>query len=99
MKTMNRRLTGVALLALAITLGTASLGRAQVLLEQLQASNYNASSGLWTATVGSNATADTSGGGGETIATLVTGATPNGSSAVGFSGTSVEVLTSAPKTS
>jgi hypothetical protein len=85
MKTVNRtslKVTG--LLALIIAVGTASSGHAQVLLESLQSSGYNASTGVWTATVGSNA--DTTGNGGIAAPTLATGATPNGSSAVAFNG-------------
>ena len=55
---------------------------------QLQATNYNASSGLWTATVGPNAQAA---GGNPTIATF---ATPNGGSAVVFGATNYLTLAS-----
>jgi hypothetical protein len=53
-------------------------------LESLQASNYNATTGVWTATVGSNASG--AGNGGTAIPTLAAGATPNGSAAVAFTG-------------
>jgi hypothetical protein len=72
MKKMNRRLICSALLVLIATIGTASSGHAQILLEQLQASNYDASTGVWTATVGSNASGAGNGG--------------NGSAAVAFNG-------------
>ena len=55
---------------------------------QLQATNYNASSGLWTATVGPNAQAA---GGNPTVATF---ATPNGGSAVVFGATNYLTLAS-----
>jgi hypothetical protein len=84
MKKMNRRLICSALLVLIATIGTASSGHAQILLEQLQASNYDASTGVWTATVGSNASG--AGNGGIATPTLAAGATANGSSAVAFNG-------------
>jgi hypothetical protein len=84
MKKMNRRLICSALLVLTATIGTATSGRAQILLEQLQSSNYNANTGVWTATVGSDASG--TGNGGVAIPTLAAGATPNGSPAVAFNG-------------
>jgi hypothetical protein len=83
MKIMNHRLI-CSLLVLTVTIGTASSGRAQVLLEQLQSSKYNASTGVWTATVGSDASG--TGNSGVAIPTLAAGATPNGSAAVAFDG-------------
>jgi hypothetical protein len=83
MKKMNRRLICSALLVVSATIGTASSGRAQVLIESLQASNYNASTGVWTDTSASADNATATG----TKPTLVTNATPNGSSAVDFTGT------------
>jgi len=70
-------------LALAMLLNAALTSSAQTLLLQLQAANFNPSTGLWTATVGPNASAQTGTG------TLVTGATPNGSSVVNFNGSFV----------
>ncbi len=85
MKKMNHtKLKVTGPLALIISVGTATSGHAQTLLESLQASNYNASTGVWTATVGSNA--DGTGNGGIATPTLATGATANGSSAVAFNG-------------
>jgi hypothetical protein len=89
-KKMNHtKLKVTGLLALIISIGTATSGHAQTLLESLQASNYNATTGVWTnnaiaAPGGSNA--DGTGNGGIAIPTLATGATANGSSAVAFNG-------------
>ena len=83
MQKMNRRLICSALLVLTVTIGTASSGRAQLLIESLQASNYNASTGTWTDTSASADNATATG----TKPTLVTNATPNGSAAVDFTGT------------
>ena len=64
-------------------LNAALTSSAQTLLLQLQAANFNPGTGLWTATVGPNASTQTGSG------TLVTGATPNGSSVVNFNGSFV----------
>jgi hypothetical protein len=83
MKKTNRRLICSVLLVVTATIGTASSGRAQVLIESLQASNYNASTGVWTDTSASADNATATG----TKPTLATNATPNGSAAVDFTGT------------
>jgi hypothetical protein len=85
MKKMNlTRLKLTGLLALIISIGTTTSGHAQTLLLSLQASHYNATTGVWTDSSGNadNATAITTTGFG--APGLVTGATPNGSSAVSF---------------
>jgi len=69
--------------AIGVMVGLTGNVSAQTLLLQLQAANFNPSTGLWTATVGPNASAQTGTG------TLVTGATPNGSSVVNFNGSFV----------
>ena len=66
------------LLVMAVSAGTAV--QAQTLALQLKAANYNPTNGLWTATVGPNAQATS------TLPTLLTNASPNGSSAVVFTG-------------
>ncbi len=88
MNRFNLKVTG--LLALIISVGTATSGHAQTLLLSLQASNYDGA-GTWT---------DSSGNGDDALAggtkpTLVTNATPNGSSAVDFTGTlqSLQLIT------
>jgi hypothetical protein len=69
--------------ALGVMVGLTGNVSAQTLLLQLQAANFNPGTGLWTATVGPNASTQTGSG------TLVTGATPNGSSVVNFNGSFV----------
>lgn len=66
--------------AALLWLGASSAHASLVL--QLQASNYNQSTGTWTATVGSNATQATA----ANRPTLVSSLTPNGYSAVRFDG-------------
>jgi hypothetical protein len=84
MKKMNRtNLKVTGLLALIISVGTATSGHAQ-LVEQLKASNYNATTGVWSDSSGNGNDAMASTAGGEALATLVTGATPNGSSCLAF---------------
>ena len=63
-------------------------GQAQTPLLQLQATNYNPNTGLWTATVGPNAQAT------GTYPTLAASASPNGSPAVVFSGVNPMALAS-----
>jgi hypothetical protein len=77
----NCKTLGAVMAASIALIGSA---HAQTPELQLKASNYNTTTGVWTdtGTLGDNATAQTSQG--ETAATLVTGATPNGSSAVAF---------------
>jgi hypothetical protein len=82
-------------LAAGALLAAVTSAHAQTLLLSLQAGNYNATTGVWTATVGSNA----SGAGNSGIATptLAAGATPNGSSAVAFNGSQeLTLLTGVP---
>ena len=69
-------------------LAAGHLAQAQTLLLQLQATNYNPTTGLWTATVGANAQA------GGTFPTLNASASPNGAPAVVFNG--ANYLTLAP---
>jgi hypothetical protein len=71
--------------AALLWLGASSAHASLVL--QLQASNYNQSTGTWTATVGSNATQGTA----ANRPTLVSTLTPNGSSA--GNGVRVQILT------
>jgi hypothetical protein len=75
-----------AVAAGALLVAVAPSIRAQTLVLSLTnpGTNYNATTGVWTATVGSNADAGTTG---IATPTLATGATPNGSSAVAFNGT------------
>jgi hypothetical protein len=81
MITSSKKVLLVAVLGVMVGLtGNVS---AQTLLLQLQAANFNPGTGLWTATVGPNASTQTGSG------TLVTGATPNGSSVVNFNGSFV----------
>jgi hypothetical protein len=97
MKKMNRtNLKVTGLLALIISVGTATSGHAQTLLLSLQASNYDASSGVWTdsSSNGDNATVDTA-----NFPALVANATPNGSSAVAFTGSQAFSLLNAIPTS
>jgi hypothetical protein len=81
-----------ALALLFITLSILTVVRAQAQtptpLLQLQATNYNAASGLWTATMGPNATAS------GTFPTLATAVSPNGSAAVVFNGANSLALAS-----
>ncbi len=79
------RLAG--LLLLVAWAGVPSV-QAQIPALRLQAANYNATSGLWTATVGANAQA------GGTFPTLSTGVSPNGSAAVVFNGANYLTLAS-----
>jgi hypothetical protein len=81
MKHINLKITG--LLALIMSVGAATSGHAQTLLLSLQSSDYNATTGVWS---------DSSGNGDDAFAggafpTLVANSTPNGSSAVDFTGT------------
>ena len=69
------------ILAAGFALVAVSTGRAQTLLLSLQAGNYNATTGVWTDSSGNGDNATNAGTG---KPTLVTGATPNGSSAVAF---------------
>jgi len=64
---------------------------AQTLALQLQANNYNPTTGVWTDSSGNGNTATYSG---SSIPTLVTGVTPNGSSAVDLTGAGSLVLNS-----
>jgi hypothetical protein len=65
---------------------------AQTLMLQLQASNYNPITGVWTDTSGNSDNATYSG---SSIPTLLAGVTQNGSSAVNLSGNGSLVLSSA----
>ena len=64
---------------------------AQTLSLQLQAANYNPTTGVWTDTSGNNDTATYSG---TSMPTLAAGVTPNGSSAVHFGGQGILSLAS-----
>jgi len=64
---------------------------AQTLSLQLQAANYNPTTGVWTDTSGNNDTATYSG---TSMPTLAAGVTPNGSSAVNFGGQGILSLAS-----
>lgn len=66
---------------------------AQTLALQLKASNYNATTGVWTDSSG-NITPDNATYSGASLPTLVTGATPNGSSAVNLTGVGNFILNS-----
>ena len=83
MKTLNRsNATRVAILLLAI-LAASQVAQSQTLVLQLQATNYNATTGVWTDSSGNanNATYAQA-----TQPALAAGVTPNGSPAVHFSG-------------
>lgn len=84
MKISNRsNATRVAVVLLLAVLATVQLGQAQTLVLQLQATNYNATTGVWTDSSGNgnNATyAET------TQPALAAGVSQNGSPAVLFSG-------------
>lgn len=72
-------------LAAAMTIGfSAQSADAATLLAQYEASNYNATTGVWTDSSGNGYTATSAG---TTAPTVATGVTPNGSNAVDFSGT------------
>jgi len=77
-----------AVVLLLVFLASAQLARAQTLSLQLKAANYNATTGLWTATVGPNAQA------GGTFPTLNASASPNGAPAVVFNGANYLTLAS-----
>ena len=79
------RMAGLLLLATWVSGQTV---QAQIPALRLQAANYNATSGLWTNTVGPNAQA------GGTFPTLSTGVSPNGSAAVVFNGANYLTLAS-----
>jgi hypothetical protein len=76
----NSSPTAFVLLFVTLVLLAATVVQAQTPLLQLKASNYNPTTGLWTATVGANAQA------GGTYPTLATGVSPNGAPAVVFNG-------------
>jgi len=75
------------ILAAALAVAFAPAGQTQTLLLSLQAQNYNPITGVWTDTSGNGDNATVAGG--NTAPALMTGVTPNGSSAVDF-----ETLTS-----
>lgn len=86
MRPIQRRTCAVAVAACA-ALGVGSLGttaHAATLLAQYSVANYNATTGVWTDSVGGAHNATSAGA---TMPTLVTSVTPNGSSAVHFDGT------------
>ena len=78
----------VASLLLLAAWASGQMAQAQIPALRLQAANYNATSGLWTNTVGPNAQA------GGTFPTLSTGVSPNGSAAVVFNGANYLTLAS-----
>ena len=86
MRPIQRRTCAVAVAACA-ALGVGSLAttaHAATLLAQYSVANYNATTGVWTDSVGGAHNATSAGA---TMPTVVTSVTPNGSSAVSFDGT------------
>jgi hypothetical protein len=77
-----------AVVLLLAILASVQLAQAQTLSLQLMATNYNPTTGLWTATVGPNAQA------GGTFPTLNASASPNGAPAVVFNGANYLTLAS-----
>ena len=90
MKSKNSMMRVASLLLLAL-LAAGQVAYAQTPVLQLQSTNYNPVTGIWTATIGSNAT---NAPGASTLPTLVTGVTPNGSPAVVFNGANFLTLAS-----
>ena len=91
--TFTRSLVRVAgwSLVLVGALFASQAARAQTPVLQLVANNYNPNTGIWTATIGSNAT---NAPGASTLPALAAGATPNGSPAVAFNGANFLTLAS-----
>lgn len=80
-KTILSEILAAGLLMLG-TLAASQMASAQTLVLQLQSTNYNATSGVWTDSSGNGNNATATG----TLPALATGASPNGSPAVVFSG-------------
>jgi hypothetical protein len=87
MKSIPALIRSAVLLTL-VFLAAGQMAQAQTPVLKLKASNYNPSSGLWTAAVGANAQA------GGTFPTLAAGVSPNGSPAVVFNGANFLTLAS-----
>jgi hypothetical protein len=90
MKKLQKSIIPFATVAGLFAIGVLS-AKAQTLALQLKAANYNATTGVWTDSSGNGNNATYSGA---SIASLITGVTPNDSSAVDLSGIGSFVLNS-----